>query len=64
LNGERFWDVELLRLRAELRALAGEPDEQIAADLDAARRLGAEQGAASLALRMQPVEPTPKESVS
>jgi class 3 adenylate cyclase/tetratricopeptide (TPR) repeat protein len=64
LNGERFWDVELLRLRAELRALAGEPEEQIAADLDAARRLGAEQGAASLALRMQPVEPTPKESVS
>jgi class 3 adenylate cyclase/tetratricopeptide (TPR) repeat protein len=45
-SGERFWDVELLRLRAT----AGRPrGAESQADLDAARELAAEQGARALA---------------
>jgi hypothetical protein len=61
-NGERFWDVELLRLRAALRRLAGEPVDDVTADLHAARELAALQGAGALAARLpasgQPIEET------
>ena len=48
-SGERFWDVELLRLRAAAAQARGAPPETLQADLDAARELASEQGARSLA---------------
>jgi class 3 adenylate cyclase/tetratricopeptide (TPR) repeat protein len=48
-SGERFWDVELLRLRAAAAASRGAPPEAIDADLGAARALASEQGARALA---------------
>ncbi len=48
-GGERFWDVELLRLRAAAARALGAPPETIRANLDAARELASEQGARALA---------------
>ena len=48
-SGERFWDVELLRLRAAAAQARGAPPEAVRADLDAARELASEQGARALA---------------
>jgi class 3 adenylate cyclase/tetratricopeptide (TPR) repeat protein len=48
-SGERFWDVELLRLRAAAARARGAPAETVDADLEAARSLAAEQGADALA---------------
>jgi class 3 adenylate cyclase len=48
-SGERFWDVELLRLRAAAAQARGAPAEALRADLDAARELASEQGARALA---------------
>jgi class 3 adenylate cyclase/tetratricopeptide (TPR) repeat protein len=44
-SGERFWDVQLLRLRAAAAEARGAPPETLRADLDAARDLATEQGA-------------------
>jgi tetratricopeptide (TPR) repeat protein len=49
VSGERFWDVELLRLRAAAAQARGAPPEPVRADLAAARELAVEQGARSLA---------------
>jgi hypothetical protein len=48
-TGERFWDVELLRLRAAAARECAAPPETVRAHLDAARALASEQGARSLA---------------
>lgn len=48
-SGERFWDVELLRLRAAAARARDAPLEQVQADLDAASTLALEQGARALA---------------
>jgi hypothetical protein len=47
-SGERFWDVELLRLRAAANRARGAPPEAIRADLEAAGALAVEQGAGGL----------------
>ena len=47
-SGERFWDVELLRLRATAARKRGASPDVVRADLDAARKLGAEQAARPL----------------
>lgn len=49
LSGERFWDVELLRLRAAAAQARGASQKAVNADLEAARALAAEQGAKALA---------------
>lgn len=48
-SGERFWDVELLRLRAAAALACAAPPETVRADLDAARALASSQGARALA---------------
>jgi hypothetical protein len=48
-SGERFWDVELLRLRAAAAQARGAPHETLRAEFDAARELASEQGARGLA---------------
>ena len=48
-SGERFWDVELLRLRAAAAQAHDAPPETVRADLDAAGKLATEQGARALA---------------
>ena len=52
-SGERFWDVELLRLRAAAAQARGAPPETVRADLDAARELATEQGARALAEELE-----------
>jgi class 3 adenylate cyclase/tetratricopeptide (TPR) repeat protein len=47
-SGERFWDVELLRLRAAAARERGASPDPVRADLDAARKLAAEQAARPL----------------
>jgi class 3 adenylate cyclase/tetratricopeptide (TPR) repeat protein len=51
-NGEHFWDVELLRLRAAAAERLGAPREQVSADLESALRLADEQGAQGLIDRL------------
>jgi tetratricopeptide (TPR) repeat protein len=48
-SGERFWDVELLRLRAAAARSRGAPPESVQDDLEAARALAIEQSAGALA---------------
>jgi class 3 adenylate cyclase/tetratricopeptide (TPR) repeat protein len=48
-SGERFWDAELLQVRAGAGQALGAPAEDVEADLEAARRLASEQGARALA---------------
>jgi hypothetical protein len=48
-SGERFWDVELLRLRAAAAGRSGASPEEIRSDVEAARALAAEQRAGGLA---------------
>ena len=48
-SGERFWDVELLRLRAAAAQAHDAPTETVRADLDAAGKLATAQGARALA---------------
>ena len=55
-NGERFWDVELLRVRAEARRARGDSDALVRADLDAARALAEQQRAVGLLERLTPEE--------
>lgn len=52
-NGERFWDAELLRLRAHARRACGEDEAASTADLEAAQALASEQSAGALVLRVQ-----------
>jgi class 3 adenylate cyclase/tetratricopeptide (TPR) repeat protein len=47
-SGERFWDVELLKLRAAAAEARGAAPETVRADLDAAHALASEQGARAL----------------
>jgi class 3 adenylate cyclase/tetratricopeptide (TPR) repeat protein len=47
-SGERFWDVDLLRLRAAAARKRGASPNTVRADLDAARKLAAEQAARPL----------------
>jgi tetratricopeptide (TPR) repeat protein len=54
-NGERFWDVELLRLRAAIAIARDDPPERAERDLDAARRLAETQGAKGLLARLDHV---------
>jgi class 3 adenylate cyclase/tetratricopeptide (TPR) repeat protein len=51
-NGERFWDVELLRLRACAAERMGAPREEVSTHMEAARRLAEEQHANGLLLRL------------
>jgi hypothetical protein len=51
-EGEGFWDVELLRLRATVGAIRHESQETVRRDLDAARQLAERQGARALAERL------------
>jgi hypothetical protein len=51
-NGERFWDVELLRLRAAAARLQDPASPEAELDLIAARRLGEEQKARALLGRL------------
>ena len=51
-NGEHFWDVELLRLRAAAAERLGAPREQVSADLESALRLAEEQRAQGLIDRL------------
>jgi hypothetical protein len=55
-NGERFWDVELLRVRGAARRALGESAEDVRADLDAARALAEQQHAIGLLGRLTPEE--------
>jgi class 3 adenylate cyclase/tetratricopeptide (TPR) repeat protein len=48
-SGERFWDVELLKLRAAAAEARGAAPETVRADLEAAHALASEQGARALA---------------
>jgi class 3 adenylate cyclase/tetratricopeptide (TPR) repeat protein len=52
-SGERFWDAELLRLRAAAGERLGAPAEAVRADLDSARRVAFEQGATGLARTLE-----------
>lgn len=56
-SGERFWDVELLKLRAAAAVALGAAPETVQADLDAAHALAREQGASALADALE-VSPT------
>ena len=56
-SGERFWDVQLLRLRAAAAQARGVPPETVQADLDAARDLAQRQGAVGLAQKLEPAGP-------
>ncbi|MGH9223610.1 MAG: hypothetical protein ACRD2W_07435, partial [Acidimicrobiales bacterium] len=56
-DGEPFWDVELLRLRATVARLRRRPPEVVRGDLDAARRLADEQGARALSARLGTGDP-------
>jgi class 3 adenylate cyclase/tetratricopeptide (TPR) repeat protein len=47
-SGERFWDVELLRLRAAAGSALGAAPEAVRADLEAAQAVAREQGAVAL----------------
>jgi len=58
-NGERFWDVELLRVRGAARLALGHSAEQVRADLDAARALAEQQHAIGLLGRLVPEEEVP-----
>ena len=51
-NGEHFWDVELLRLRALASQRLGASREAISADLEAAQRLAEVQQARGLLERL------------
>ena len=51
-NGERFWDVELLRLRATAARLRQPGSREAQIDLAAARHLGGEQHALGLLARL------------
>ncbi len=55
-NGERFWDVELLRVRGAARRARGDSGELVRADLDAARALAERQRALGLLERLTPEE--------
>jgi hypothetical protein len=52
-SGEPFWDVELLRLRAAVGRVRQAPPNAVRNDLEAARRLAAEQGAVALSARLE-----------
>jgi ATP/maltotriose-dependent transcriptional regulator MalT len=56
---EPFWDAELLRLRGMLGEQRHASREAVQADLDAARRLAAHQGAVALAARLDDPVVTP-----
>jgi hypothetical protein len=49
---ERFWDVELLRLRADVARIRGAPAEVVREDLEAALALAEQQRAHGLAGRL------------
>jgi hypothetical protein len=51
-NGERFWDVELLRLRALAAERLGAPRDAVGADLEAAQKLAGVQQAHGLLGRL------------
>jgi hypothetical protein len=51
-NGERFWDVELLRLRASAAERMGASREEVHTHLEAAQRLADEQHARGLVERL------------
>ena len=52
-DGEPFWDVELLRLRAAAGRIRQAAPNVVRRDIEAARRLAAEQGAVALASRLE-----------
>jgi class 3 adenylate cyclase/tetratricopeptide (TPR) repeat protein len=51
-NGERFWDAELLRIRAKLVRATNGPGDTAGADLEAARGIAEAQGAKALLARI------------
>ena len=55
-DGEPFWDVELLRLRAAVGRIRQAPADTIESDLAAARMLAAAQGNRGLARRLETIE--------
>jgi len=59
-SGERFWDVELLRLRALAARARGASPDAVHAELDAARRLASDQGARGLAEGLEAEAPGPR----
>ena len=58
-NGEHFWDVELLRLRAAAARCLNAPEDEVSGCLDAARGLAERQQASGLLARLAADEELP-----
>jgi class 3 adenylate cyclase/tetratricopeptide (TPR) repeat protein len=62
-SGERFWDVELLRLRAAAARKRGASPDTVRADLEAAGKLASEQAARALADGVVAADEMPRQGV-